>query len=214
MDTDEAGFCSGCHAGAGVAPEDTAGVAELHTAVGQINGDCGDGGAAIGVRSGEPDAGGESQRAGRAGSFCGRRRGSRSSWELRPRGDGDNEISLLFPNGSRIVGLPGSEATIRGFSAVSLLLVDEAARVSDDLYKAIRPMLAVSGGSLWLMSTPFGRRGFFWDAWANGGPDWERSARAGDGMPADTGRVSGRGTEEHGEPVVPGRNTCVNSKMR
>jgi len=66
-------------------------------------------------------------------------------------------MSLEFPNGARIIGLPGSEATIRGFSAVSLLLVDEAARVSDDLYKAIRPMLAVSAGELWLMSTPFGK---------------------------------------------------------
>jgi hypothetical protein len=90
------------------------------------------------------------------------------------KGDGDNAISLEFPNKSRIVGLPGSEATTRGFSAVSLLLVDEAARVSDDLYRAIRPMLSVSGGSLWLMSTPCGKRGFFWDAWANGGPEWER----------------------------------------
>jgi hypothetical protein len=81
------------------------------------------------------------------------------------KGDGDNEMSMVFPNGSRIVGLPGSEATIRGYSAVSLLLVDEAARVSDELYKAIRPMLAVSEGALWLMSTPFGKRGFFWEAW-------------------------------------------------
>ena len=46
-------------------------------------------------------------------------------------GDGDNAISLLLPNGSRIVGLPGTEATVRGFSAVSLLLIDEASRVED-----------------------------------------------------------------------------------
>jgi hypothetical protein len=39
------------------------------------------------------------------------------------KGDGDNEMSLAMPNGSRIVGLPGTEPTIRGFSAVSLLLV-------------------------------------------------------------------------------------------
>ena len=91
-----------------------------------------------------------------------------------PRGDGDNPISLLLPNRSRIVGLPGSEATVRGFSAVSLMLVDEASRVSDELYLAIRPMLAVSDGALWLMSTPFGKRGFFYEAWANGGPDWAR----------------------------------------
>ncbi len=93
---------------------------------------------------------------------------------VKPKGDGDNEISIEFPNKSRIVGLPGNEATARGFSAVSLLLVDEAARVDDDLYKAIRPMLAVSGGSLWLMSTPYGKRGFFWEAWEHGGPEWER----------------------------------------
>jgi phage FluMu gp28-like protein len=94
--------------------------------------------------------------------------------KIRPQGDGDNEISLEFPNGSRVVGLPGNEATIRGFSAVALLLVDEAARVRDELYMAIRPMLAVSRGTLWLMSTPFGRQGFFYEAWARGGPEWER----------------------------------------
>jgi terminase large subunit-like protein len=93
---------------------------------------------------------------------------------MRAKGDGDNEMSLALPNGSRIVGLPGSEATIRGFSAVSLLLVDEASRVSDDLYLAIRPMLAVSSGTLWLMSTPWGKRGFFYEAWQRGGAEWER----------------------------------------
>ena len=93
---------------------------------------------------------------------------------LRPKGDGDNELSLEFPNGARIVGLPGRESSVRGFSAVSLLLVDEAARVRDDLYLAIRPMLAVSNGTLWLMSTPFGKRGFFFEAWAYGGKDWLR----------------------------------------
>ncbi len=90
------------------------------------------------------------------------------------RGDGDNAISLAFPNGSRIVGLPGNEATTRGFSAVSLLVVDEAARVKDELYYAVRPMLAVSGGGLWLLSTPDGKRGFFYETWEHGGPEWER----------------------------------------
>jgi Terminase large subunit, T4likevirus-type, N-terminal len=90
------------------------------------------------------------------------------------KGDGDNEMSLAFPRGSRIVGLPGTEATVRGFSAVALMLVDEASRVSDELYRAIRPMMAVSGGTLWLLSTPFGKRGFFHEAWAHGGDGWER----------------------------------------
>jgi hypothetical protein len=93
---------------------------------------------------------------------------------VKRKGDGDNEMSLQFPNGSRIVGLPGSEGTIRGFSAVSLLLVDEASRVPDELYLAVRPMLAVSGGALWLMSTPNGKRGFFWETWERGGGEWEK----------------------------------------
>ena len=93
---------------------------------------------------------------------------------IRPRGDGDNDMSLELPNRSRIVGLPGTETTIRGFSNVSLVLVDEAARVHDDVYLAMRPVLAVSRGSLWLMSTPCGKRGFFHEVWANGGPEWER----------------------------------------
>lgn len=89
-------------------------------------------------------------------------------------GDGDNPISLAFGNGSRIVGLPATEDTVRGFSAVNLLIVDEAARVSDEMYIAVRPMLAVSAGTLWLMSTPRGKTGFFYEVWADGGPDWER----------------------------------------
>jgi Terminase large subunit, T4likevirus-type, N-terminal len=92
---------------------------------------------------------------------------------IKVRGDGDNEISIAFPNGSRIVGLPGNEATVRGYSA-SLLLIDEAARVDDRLYRAMRPSLAVANGDLWLMSTPYGKRGFFWEEWEHGGPEWER----------------------------------------
>ena len=92
----------------------------------------------------------------------------------RARGDGDNQISLLLPNGSRIVGLPGTDGTVRGFSAVSLLLIDEASRVEDSMYRALRPMLAVSNGDVWLMSTPYGRRGFFYEAWEHGGEEWFR----------------------------------------
>ncbi len=107
------------------------------------------------------------------GEFVRKAKGFARILGIKARGDGDNEISMLFPNGSRIVGLPGTEATVRGFSAVSLMVVDEAARVSDDLYKAIRPFLAVGGGDLWLMSTPYGKRGFFYEEWSGEGK-WER----------------------------------------
>ncbi len=93
---------------------------------------------------------------------------------LKVKTDGTGDPSILLPNGSRLVGLPGNEETIRGLSAVSLLLIDEASRLEDRVYLALRPMLAVSGGDLWLMSTPCGRRGFFYEAWELGGETWER----------------------------------------
>src|SRR5829696_4125916 len=74
---------------------------------------------------------------------------------------GERKLSLELENDSRIITLPGSEKTVRGFSGATLLLVDEASRVDDGLYYAIRPMLAVSGGSLMMLSTPFGKRGVF-----------------------------------------------------
>ena len=54
-------------------------------------------------------------------------------------------------NLARIVGLPHNEATVRGFSKVSLMLIDEAARVDDRMYRAMRPVLAVGNGDLWLI---------------------------------------------------------------
>ena len=59
------------------------------------------------------------------------------------RGDGHHRNSLRFPNGSRIVGLPGKGNTLRGYSEVSLMIIDEAARVPDEMYKALRPSMAV-----------------------------------------------------------------------
>ncbi|MEO7474681.1 MAG: phage terminase large subunit [Gemmatimonadales bacterium] len=86
----------------------------------------------------------------------------------------ESALSLELANGSRIVSLPGREGTIRGYSNVALLVVDEAARVPDPLYMAIRPMLAVSGGRIILLSSPFGKRGFLFREFTEGGPDWQR----------------------------------------
>lgn len=89
--------------------------------------------------------------------------------------DGLNRVSMVFPNDSKIVGLPDSEAKIRGFDDVRLMLVDEASRVDEELYNAVTPMLGVNDGSLWLISTPFGKRGFFYREWT-GREEWVRIA--------------------------------------
>ena len=85
----------------------------------------------------------------------------------------ERKLSLELENGSRIVTLPGTDKTIRGFSGAALLIVDEASRVADELYFAVRPMLAVSGGTLMMLSTPYGKRGVFFEEWTDGA-DWER----------------------------------------
>jgi hypothetical protein len=85
----------------------------------------------------------------------------------------DRKLGMHLPNGSRIEALPGSEKTVRGFSGTSLLIVDEAARVDDELYYAVRPMLAVSGGSLMMLTTPYGKRGAFYEEWT-GSHEWDR----------------------------------------
>ena len=77
--------------------------------------------------------------------------------------ESESALRLELENGSRIVSLPGKEGTIRGLSGVKLILIDEASRLPDEVYMAVRPMLAVSGGKLVELSTPFGTRGFYWE---------------------------------------------------
>lgn len=89
--------------------------------------------------------------------------------------DAETALRLELSNGSRIISLPGKESTIRGYSGVSLLIIDEASRVPDELYYSVRPMLAVSGGRLVGLTTPFGKRGWFFETWNNGGANWQRT---------------------------------------
>jgi hypothetical protein len=66
-------------------------------------------------------------------------------WRLgEPFLDRKTASELRLDNRSRVVCLPCSESTIRGYSNVSLVVIDEAARVPDDLYLAVRPMISVS----------------------------------------------------------------------
>jgi hypothetical protein len=88
--------------------------------------------------------------------------------------DAESALRIELRNGSRVVSLPGKETTVRGYSGVDLLVIDEAARVVDDLYCAVRPMLAVSGGRLVTLSTPFGKRGWWFREWSEGGDGWKR----------------------------------------
>ena len=110
----------------------------------------------------------------------------------------ERKLSLELENGSRIVTLPGTEKTIRGFSGTALLVLDEAARVADELYFAVKPMLAVSGGALMMMSTPYGKRGVFFEEWTGRG-GWERYEVPADKCP----RISEEFLEEERASLPP-----------
>ena len=63
--------------------------------------------------------------------------------QIKARGDGRNAISLACPRRSRIAGKGGRGA---GFSA-SLALIDEASRVTDEIYSPLGPMRAATNGA-------------------------------------------------------------------
>ena len=77
----------------------------------------------------------------------------------------DSRELLQFDNGSEIRPLPAGDKgdKIRGFSP-TLLILDEAAFIPDLVFEAIEPSLAHTGGKLWMISTPFGKKGFFYEA--------------------------------------------------
>lgn len=76
----------------------------------------------------------------------------------------DNKTSMEFAHGSRIISLPGNEK-VRGYSAPTLVIVDEAAYLDDEVFASLEPMLEVGKGRLVLGSTPKGSGGFFHHEW-------------------------------------------------
>jgi hypothetical protein len=80
--------------------------------------------------------------------------------------ESNSKTAISLTNGSRILSLPGSADTIRGFSP-TLAIIDEAGFADDDLFAAVAPMLAVSKGRLICLSSANGRRGFFYKLCTN-----------------------------------------------
>ena len=90
-----------------------------------------------------------------------------------PELEENTKLTIKFSNGSRIISLPGTQKTVRGFTSPDLIFVDEDAQAEDDLFGALLPMLTNNpDGRLILASTPWGRRGHFYQIWDKGGPEW------------------------------------------
>jgi hypothetical protein len=94
----------------------------------------------------------------------------------------ESAMRVEFRNRSRIVALPGSDDTIRGYSAAAAVIVDEAARVPESLLSAVRPILATSNGKLIALTSPAGKRGWFHSEWI-GGDGWHKLRVTSDMVP-------------------------------
>lgn len=80
-----------------------------------------------------------------------------------------NVHEVNFSSGGRIIALPNSEKRVRMYRKVGLLVLDEASRIPDQIYNAVRPMLMVGRGKTAMLSTPNGRTGFFYHEWCGKG---------------------------------------------
>ncbi|MFJ5785487.1 terminase large subunit domain-containing protein [Streptomyces hydrogenans] len=83
----------------------------------------------------------------------------------------DAQTTLVVPGGGRVVALPGTAGSVRGYAA-SLVLIDEAAWVAADCWTAVRPMVAATNGDIIALSTPNGQSGEFWRAWDGAAGSW------------------------------------------
>jgi len=84
----------------------------------------------------------------------------------------DNVYGLELANGSRVLALPGSDDSVRGYTVDAWIVADEAARLSPELISALRPMRARCPQTrLAMLSTAWSRTDPFWAAWESGG-DW------------------------------------------
>lgn len=84
----------------------------------------------------------------------------------------ESKTHVELNNGSRVISLPQSSSGIRGFSDPDIVIVDEASRVEDETFVALKPML-MGGGTMIQLSTPHGKRGFYHRCWTKD-TTWEK----------------------------------------
>jgi len=93
----------------------------------------------------------------------------------------DSAAMLRLLNGSRIVSLPGTARSVRGWSA-ELLILDEAAYIEPATWTAARALVA-TGGRLVVQSTPAAAFGDFHALATGDDPDWARFTVRSDEVP-------------------------------
>jgi hypothetical protein len=80
----------------------------------------------------------------------------------------DGTFGKEWETRSRIIALPGTERSVRGYSKPHTIIVDEAAQVEDRTIFALRPMMIRADCEFIVLSTPRGKRGYFYRQWSKG----------------------------------------------
>ena len=124
---------------------------------------------------------------------------------LKTRRDGEG---FALPNGVRIIPLPQNPEKVRCYSAPTLVIIDEAAYVTDEMYQAVTPMLATSNGTLWLMSTAGAQRGFFYKTWLNRPDGWKLVTATADDCPRISVHFLARERASMGETIYRREYLC------
>jgi hypothetical protein len=93
----------------------------------------------------------------------------------------DSSSVIRLANGSRILSLPGTARSVRGWSA-ALLIIDEAAFVEEATWTAARALVA-TGGRLVVQSTPAGEYGSFFELVKANAPEWAHFVVRSDEVP-------------------------------
>lgn len=75
---------------------------------------------------------------------------------------------IILKNGSSVIARPVGNTgdAVRGFTG-DVLVIDEASRMPDLVWTAARPVLLTTAGEVWMCSTPYGKQGYFWEAFQN-----------------------------------------------
>jgi Terminase large subunit, T4likevirus-type, N-terminal len=96
----------------------------------------------------------------------------------------ENVFGLELNNGSRVLALPSSDDSIRGLTVDGWIVADEAARLTEDLIAALRPMRARRPQARFAMlSTAWSRSDPFWNAWDGEDQNWIRLKATADSDP-------------------------------
>jgi hypothetical protein len=93
----------------------------------------------------------------------------------------DSSSVLRLANGSRILSLPGTDRSVRGWTA-RILLLDEASFIEPATFTAARALVA-TGGRLVVQSTPADEQGDFHEIVTSPDPDWARFTIRSDEVP-------------------------------